>query len=76
MSEVFFLLFLRGIRRLSGVTPDTLAPCLDIRERLKLSSIIPIYLDFSILVILSDKMADEIDLDLFTDSTVSSVSVL
>ena len=76
VSEVFSLLFLRGIRCLFGVTLDTLYPCPDIPERLELSFLISIYFGFSILVFLWDKLADEIDPDLFTDFTVSSVSVV
>ena len=76
MSEVFFLLFLRGIRFLSGVTLDTLSPCPDIPERLELSFLIYISLGFSNLLLLLEKLADEIDLDLFTIFTVSYVSVL
>ena len=48
--------------------------CTDIPERIKLSFLISISLGFSILVLLSDKLADKIDPDLFTDFTVSSVS--
>ena len=74
ISQVFFLLFLQGIYCLSGVTLDTLSTCPYIPERLGLYFLISIYLGFSILVFLSDKLADEIDLDLFTVSTVYSVS--
>ena len=76
MSEFLFLLFLQGICFLYGVTLDTLYPCLDIQERLELSFLISISLGFYILVLLSDKLADDIDLDLFTGFTVSSVSVI
>ena len=76
MSEVFFLLFLQGIRFWSGVTIYKLSPCTDITERLELYFLISISLGFSILVLLSDKLADEIDLDLFTIFTVYSVPVL
>ena len=76
MSKVFFLLFLQWISCLSGVTLDTLAPCPDIPERLGLSFLMSISLGFSILVILSDKLADEIYLYLFTYFNVSSVSVI
>ena len=65
MSEVFFILFLQVIRCLSGVTCGTLSPCPDITERPGLSFLIYISLGFSILLILSEKLADEIDLDLF-----------
>ena len=76
VSEVFFILFLRGICCLSGVTLDTLSPCTYIPERLELYFITSISLGFSILAILSDKLTDEIDLYLFTDFTVSSILVL
>ena len=76
VSGVFFLLFLRVIRCLSGVTLDTLSPCPDIPEILGLYFIISISLSFYILVLLLDKLIDEIYLDLFNDFTVSSVSVL
>ena len=75
VSGILFLLFFRGIRCISGVTLDTLFPCPDIPERLGLSFLISISLGFYILVLFSDKLADEIDLDLFTYFTVSSVSV-
>ena len=45
-------------------------------ERLELSFLISISDGFSIFVLFLDKLADEIDLDLFTIFTVSSVSVL
>ena len=76
VSEVFFLLFLQRIHCLYSVTLDTLYPWPDIPERIELSFLTSSSLVFPILVILSDNMADEIDLDLFTDFTVSSVSVL
>ena len=76
VSEVLFLLLLRGIRCSAGVTLDTLYTCPDIPERLELYFLISISLGFSILVLLSDKMSDEIDLDLSTDFTVSYVLVL
>ena len=76
MSKVLFILFLQGIRCLSGDSIDTLASCLDIPEILGLSLLISISLGFSILVLLSEKLADEIDLDLFSVFTVSYVSVI
>ena len=76
LYEVLFLLLLRVIRCLSGVTLDTLYPRPDIPEILELSFLISIFLGFSVLVLLSDKMAHEIDLYLFTNFNVSSVSVL
>ena len=74
VSEVFFLLFLQVIRCSSGDSPDTLAPCSDIPERLGLSFLRSI--SFGGFVILSEKLADEIDLDLFIIFTVSYVSVV
>ena len=65
VSEVFFLLSLQLIRSLSSNTVVTLASGLDILERLGLSLLTFISFGCSILVLLSDKMADEIDLDLF-----------
>ena len=53
----------------------SLAPCSDIPEILGLSLLIYIYLGFCFLALLSEKLTDEIDLDLFS-VTVSSVSVL
>ena len=61
---------------MSGDTVLILAPCLDIIETIGLSLLTFISFDFSILVLLSDKLADEIDLDLFSFFTVSSISVL
>ena len=63
VSDSFFLLILRGIRSLSGDTVVILAPCLDILEILGLSLLTFISFGFSVLVLLSDKMDDEIDLD-------------
>ena len=74
--KVLFLLLLRGISCLSDVTLDTISTGPEIPERLELSFIISISLGFYILVLLSDKKTDEIDLDLFTDFTVSSISVI
>ena len=73
VSEVFFLLFLQAIRRVSGVTLDKFSPCPDRTERIKLSLWISISEGFSILVLLLDKLVLGIVLDL---STVFSVSVL
>ena len=53
-----------------------LDPCLDILETLGLSLQKFIYFSCSILVLLSDKLAYEIDLDLFSVFTVSYASVL
>ena len=61
---------------MSGDTVFTLAPGLDILEILELSLITFIYFGCSMLILLSDKMSDEIDLDLFIVFTVSSVLVL
>ena len=74
--EIFFLLILKGERFLSDDTVVTLSPGLDILERLGLSLLTFIYFGCSTLILLSDKMADEIDFDLFRFFTVSSVSVL
>ena len=70
--EFFFLLLLRGIRRVSGVSLDKLSPCPDKIETLKVSFQIFISEGFSILVLLLDKLVLTIDLDL---SNVFSVSV-
>ena len=53
-----------------------IAPCLDILETLGLSLLIFIYFGCYILVILSDKLVDEIELVFFSGFTVSSFSVL
>ena len=76
VSEVFFLLSLQGIYCLSGDTVNTLATCLDIVERLGLSLLTFIYFSCPILVLLSDKLSDEIDLDLFIVFTMYYLSVL
>ena len=59
-----------------GDSVITLAPSLYIIEILGLSFLTSIYFVWSMLVFLSDKLADEIDLDLFIVFTVFSVSVL
>ena len=79
--ENFFLLSLRGIRSLSDYTVFILAPCTDILETLGVSLLNFSFLNFiyfgcCFLIFLSDKLADEIDLVLFSGFTVSSVSVL
>ena len=61
---------------MSDDTLVTLAPGLDILERLGLSLLAFISFGCYVLVLLSDKLADEIYLDLFIHFTVSSVSVL
>ena len=61
---------------MSGDTVFTLAPGLDILEILELSLIKFIYFGCSVLILLSDKMSDEIDLCLFSFFTVSSVSII
>ena len=76
VSGVSFILSLRGIRYLSDVTLDKTSPCTDLPEIPGLSFLISISFGFSILELLSNELDDEIDLDLFTDFTVSSVSVL
>ena len=73
---VFFLLILRGVRSLSSNTAIILAPGLDIPERLGISLLKFIYFGCSMLILLSDKIADETDLDLFIYFTLSSVSFL
>ena len=57
----------------SVVTLDT-GP--DISEILGLYFLTSIYFGCSMLVLLSEKLSDEIDIDLFIVFTVSSVSVL
>ena len=61
---------------MSGDTVVTLSPGLDILEILGLSLLAFIYFGCSLLILLSNKLADEIDLDLFIVFTFSSVSVL
>ena len=61
---------------MSGNTVVTIAPGLDILERLGLSLLTFISFGCSMLLLLSDKLACEIDLDLFIVFTVSYVSVL
>ena len=58
---------------MSGDTVVTLSPGIYILERLGLSLLTFIYFGCSMLVLLSDELADEIDLDLFIVFTVSSV---
>ena len=53
-----------------------LAPGIDIIERLVLSLLIFIYSGCSMLILLSDKLSDEIYLDLFSSFNVYCVSVL
>ena len=57
-SENFLLLILRGICYLSGETKVVLAPGLDILKRLGLSLFMFIYFGCSMLILLSDKLAD------------------
>ena len=61
---------------MSGDTVVILAPSLDIPETPGLSLLTFISFVCSILVLLSDKLADEIDLDLFRFLTVSYISIL
>ena len=66
---------------MSGDTVVTLSPCTDILETLLLSLVnllfkIPIYFGCRLLVFLSSKLADEIDLNLVSGIAASSVSVL
>ena len=51
VSGFLFLLFLRGIQRVSGVTPDKIYPCTYKSETLKLSLGISISEAFYILVL-------------------------
>ena len=67
---------MQRIRCLSGDSVVTLATGTGIPERLVLYFLTYIYLGCSMLVLLSEKLADEIELDLFIVFTVSSVSVL
>ena len=73
VSEVFFLLFLQGIQKISGVTLDKLSLCLDKIETIKLSLQISISEGFYSPLLLLNKSVLGIDLDLFT---VFYVSVL
>ena len=61
---------------MSSNTVFTLAPGLDILKTLVWLLLTFIYFGCSMLVLLSDKLADEIDLDLFIVFTVSSVSAI
>ena len=73
MSEFFFLIFLRGIQRVSVVSLYKISPCIDKTEILKLSLWICISEDFSIPVLLSEIFDTGIDLDL---STVFCMSII
>ena len=70
--EVFFLLFLLGILCLSSFTLDQLSTCPNTPEIIGLYFIISISLGYSIFLLFIRKMADEIDLDLFTYFNMSS----
>ena len=61
---------------MSGDTVVILDLCLDIIEEPRLSLLTFIFFGCYILVLLSDKLADEIDLVFFSNITVSYVSVL
>ena len=61
---------------LSGDTVIIIATGLDILETLGPSLLTFIYFGCSMLILLSDELDDEIDLDLFSVFTVYSVSVL
>ena len=76
LSEVLFLLSLRLVICFSGDLVVTFALGLDIIEILVLSFLTSIYFGFYIFVLLSDKLAGEIDPDLFIYFTVYSVSAL
>ena len=67
---------LRGIRFLSIDTVVTIDPGLDILERIGMLLLPSISFGCSRLILLSDKLAYEIDFDLFSVFTVSSVSGL
>ena len=75
VSKVF-LKFLWIIGCLFGDSLVTIDTCTDISERLGFSFLISISLVFYTLLPVSDNLADEIYLYLFTDFIVSSVSVL
>ena len=66
---------------MSGDTVVLIDPCIDILETLGVSLLNFSFINFisfgfCLLVLLSDKLADEIDLVLFSGLTVSSVSVI
>ena len=73
VSGIIFLLFLQGIQSISGVIPFKSSPYKDKSERSLLSPTISISVEFSILVLILDKLVPGIDLDL---SNVLTVSVL
>ena len=66
MPGIFFIVFLRGIKRISDDTLDKLSPCPGKTETLKLSLWISISEGFSILLLLLDELFLGIDLDLST----------
>ena len=66
----FSLLFLRGIRRISGVIYYKSSPCPDKSKISLLSSRISISMDFSILVLLLDKLFFWVDLYLSIELSV------
>ena len=70
LSGRFFLSFLRGIWISSVVQIAKLSSCLDKIETLKLSLWIFISEDFSILVLLLDKLFIGVDLDLYIEVSV------
>ena len=74
--QSLFILFLRGIRCLSCHSAVTLASGPYIPERLGLSFLTSISFGCYMLVLLSEKLTDEKDLDLFIVFTESYVSVL
>ena len=73
VSGVLFILFFRGIQRISGVIPAKSSPCYKKLDISLLSLKISRYVRFSILVLMLDKLVPGIDLDL---STVLTVSVI
>ena len=62
LSGIFFLLIFQGIRYLSRDTVIIFDPCQGTLKTLGFSLLSFISFDFSILVLLSDKLTDEIDL--------------
>ena len=71
--EFFFLLFLRGIQRVSGFSLDKKFPCPEKPETIKLSLWIFISEGFSMLVLLLEWFDLGIDLDSYTVFYVSVI---
>ena len=70
MSGALFVLLLRVIRRLSGVTIDKSSSYLDKIETFLLSLRISFSVGFSILVLLVDKLVIEVDPDLSIELSI------